>query len=74
MKELVVKEQVRIRSYTELDTKWSEWKDTSDDFETACQKVKDKLKKCTWTTYQVAKFYYDLNGNYIAWNDGIVFE
>ena len=35
--------------------------------------VKDKLKKCTWTTYQVAKFYYDLNGNYIAWNDGIVF-
>ena len=74
MKELVVKEQVRIRSYTEIDTEWSEWEDTSDDFETTCQKVKDKHEKNTWTTYQVAKFYYDLNGNYIAWNDGIVFQ
>lgn len=74
MKELVVKEQVRIRFYTYFDTSWREWEDTSDDFETACQKVKDKKEKDTWTTYQVAKFYYDLNGNYIAWNDGIVFH
>ena len=51
MKELVVKEQVRIRSYTEIDTKWSEWEDTSDDFETACQKVKDWLMYRQGLTY-----------------------
>ena len=74
MKELVVKEQVRIRFYTYIDEGWREWEDTSDDFETACQKIKDKAEENTWTTYQVAKFYYDLNGNYIAWNDGAVFN
>ena len=74
MKELVVKEQVRIRFYNYVEDVWGKWEDTSDDFEIACQKAKDKVEKNSWTTYQVAKFYYDLNGNYIAWNDGAVFN
>ena len=71
MKELTVKEQVRIRYYLEGEP-WEEWEDTSDDFETACQKVKERKKNNAWATYQVAKFYYDLNGNYIGWDCGIV--
>lgn len=73
MKELMVREQVRIRFHY-FDEGWCDWEDTSDDFETACQKIKDKAKENTWITYQVAKFYYDLNGNYIAWNVGTIFN
>ena len=71
MRELVVKEQVRIRCRG-YDEGWLDWWDTDDDFETACQKTKERKKKNIWNTYQVAKFYYDLDGNYLGWNDGIV--
>ena len=72
MKTLMVQEKIRMR--VRYDDSWSEWRETDDDFETACEKAKKAVQENGWATWQVAKFYYDTNGNYVAWNVGLVFD
>ena len=71
MKELVVKEQVRIRCRGYGDG-GLDWWDTEDDFETAWQEAKERKKKNIGHSYRGARCYYDLDGDYLGWNEGIL--
>ena len=73
MKTLMVKEKIMIRSRFR-DYGWSEWQETTDSFEVACEKAKAKALEEIVSVYQVAKFYYDMNDNFVAWNSGCDFH
>ena len=73
MRVLTVKEKIRLR-VRYGDDGWSEWQDTTDDFETACEKAKAKIRDNGWAVWQVAKFYYDIHDEYVAWDVGCVFD
>lgn len=69
MRTLMVKEKIMVRvRYGEYG--WKEWQETTDSFEVACEKVKVKALENIMSVWQVAKFYYDMNDNFVAWDSG----
>lgn len=77
MKKIAVYEQVKTR-IEDWYTGFGDWKDFDGTFEECCQSIENKYKNNNNRVYdvriQVAKFYYDENGQYIAWNTGKVFN
>lgn len=72
MKTLMVKEIIKVRSIL-LDrfTEWTDW-EIENDFNEAIEKYKKITENGNiWREYQIAKFYYTLNDEYLAWNCGV---
>lgn len=74
MKKIIVYEQVKTR-IDDWDNGYGDWKNFNGTFEECCQSIEDNYNKNKnfYLCIQVAKFYYDENGQYIAWNTGRVF-
>lgn len=71
MRKIEAYEQVKIRYHNiHHYGGWSAWQNTEDSFETACEKVEAESLSLNDIKIQIAVFYYDSNGNFLAWNSG----
>lgn len=69
---LQVKEVVKWR-WSAMGASWGEWKIPDGDYDAACKKAMEVTSNPNnWNECQVAKMYYSLNDEYIAWDGGIV--
>jgi len=71
MREIKAYEQVKIR-YCNIQHYggWGAWQNTEDNFKTACEKAKTESLSLNDIKIQIAIFYYDYDGNFLAWNSG----
>lgn len=72
MKTILVHEVIAVRAIDESITNdWSPWKVCEGDFDTVVEEIKELSSEGTWATFQIAKFYYDENDEYVAWDCGV---